>query len=290
MNKIIIIFFGLLLSVVLSCEKTPTYEPVNDSDALISIVTEDYPTLFKTQLINTDIPDTSYVPNLSDYEVLHYWRDITGSNRDYDIYAVYPDSGELMFAEATVVVTDTIKINFNIIARDTTAEPDTMIRITKPAIELMTVKGKMIQYGDRYDPRNGWILQDVSYTKNINAFEGLESITLSSIGIDSIEYSAGDFTELRGLKDILEVGSGEEITIITKLKTNNGKVSYHIGKDEFVIVYPEYIGDNKYRATIIPPQTSGYFHITIDVFNDSAMIVDSTYSFARWSVPIHIAN
>ncbi len=85
--------------------------------------------------------------------------------------------------EATVAITDTIKINFHVIAKDTTANPDTLVRFTDSFIELGTVTGKMEKWGSRYDDRNGWLLMEISGTagRTPNLYNAVSALSFSSI-------------------------------------------------------------------------------------------------------------
>ncbi|MBD3234062.1 MAG: hypothetical protein GF315_10110 [candidate division Zixibacteria bacterium] len=288
MKKLIALFL-MSAAIYVACGDSPTYEPYDDEEALIDIVTKDYPTLFETNLINTGIPDTTELARLDDLRILHYWRDVTGNNPHYDINANYPESlGTTPYA--IVTVTDSIEMDIHVIAEDTTA--DSLVRITKPVYEKIQVKGRMEQWGTQYDSRNGWIMQDISNAKGSSgsAYNAISSVNLYSLSTGDITIYESQMTSLTPITSIINTTKNQEVTITVQGVSFNDTISFHVGRDEYEVFIPEYIGDNTYQGVITTPDYSGYFHITVDVIRKNTLAIESTHQFCRWSILLFIPS
>lgn len=283
----------LILSVTIyaACGDSPTFEPYDDEQALIDIVTKDYPTLFETDLINTDIPDTMELAKPNDLRILHYWRVITGHNPNYDINANYPESlGTTPYA--IVTVTDSIAMKLHVIAEDTTADPDTLVRITKSVYEKIRIKGRMEQWGDQYDSRNGWIMREISNAKGStdSPYNAITSVNLYSLSTDDITLYEQDILSLTPIASVIKTAKNKEVTVTVQGVDSDDTVSFHVGRDEYEVFVPEYIGDDTYQGVITTPNYSGYFHITVDVIRNNTLPSESAHQFCRWSILLFIPS
>ena len=286
-----LIISALLAVSLTSCNENPTYVPYDDRTAIIDIIAKDYPYLFQTLAVNTDIPDTSSIFRFGDYEPLFYWREIIDNGRKYDINAIYPDSLG-MVPYATVTVTESIKINFHVIASDTTASPDSIVRIIKPATELIRVAARMEQWGNQYDARNGWLLQKASPVFGSSTIlpYGILNVTLSSLSIGEKLYSSSDYLRLDSLNQIPIVRKSETISVTVQVSDPSDIITFHIGKDVFAQTSPTPIDSNRFQAIMVSPDKAGFFHITIDLIDDATLPDTTNYQFQRWSLPLHILN
>lgn len=285
---IILLGMGIIMAIT-GCENDTTVQLYTDRMAVIDIVTKDFPTLFQTNLIKTEIPDTSVIPGADERVISYYWREITGTGRKYVITADYPDTNEYgEIPVADVELTDTIKINFSVIAWDTTANPDTLMHLSKPANELVTVRGKLEQWGDRSDARNGWLLTGFSgaYGRNYVPYDPIDSITFTSFNIGERTYNYSNVIALDSILGIMHVATGEVVQVTVKVKDPDDKVTIHVGKDEFTRAVPDYIGDNMFRTTVTSPGEEGFFHITVDVIQTSSIAHKENYTFRRWGVTL----
>ncbi|MCP4633739.1 MAG: hypothetical protein GY855_12495 [candidate division Zixibacteria bacterium] len=283
----------ILLSLFTACQENPTYAVYDDRAALIDIVSRDYPTLFETELIDTDIPDTTAFLKINDFVLLHQWRESIRSGRKYLVNAIYPDSVYAgNFPEATVTITDTLQIKYNVMATDTSANPDTLVRYSTESNELITVIGRMEKWGDQYDYRNGWILQESSGTGGGSLLpqSAIESVILSGSGLGENTYSYDNLFRLKSLNDIDIVGLNETITVSCNVANPNYIVTFHIGRDTFTKVIPQNTDDNLFEAELNAPGEEGYFHITIDVISHESLESEDNYQFRRLSIPLYAAE
>ncbi|PJA27425.1 MAG: hypothetical protein CO189_06955 [candidate division Zixibacteria bacterium CG_4_9_14_3_um_filter_46_8] len=286
-----LIIFALLAASLTSCNENPTYVPYDDRTAIVDIVAKDYPNLFQTLVVNADVPDTTLHLTSGSYKPLFYWREIIDHGRKYDINAIYPDSLGIV-PYATVTVTESIRINFHVIASDTTAIPDSIVRIVKPATELIRVAARMEQWGNQYDARNGWLLQKASPVFGSSTIlpYGILKVTLSSLSIGEKLYSSSDYLRLDSLNQIPIVRKNETINVTVQVSDPSDIITFHIGKDVFAQTSPTPIDSNRFQAILVSPDQVGYFHITIDLIDDVAIPDTANYQFQRWSLPLHILN
>ncbi|MBD3168978.1 MAG: hypothetical protein GF307_05810 [candidate division Zixibacteria bacterium] len=279
----------IILSVISASCENPTFEPYTDEYALTDIATKDFTTLFETKLVSLEIPETTMFAYSDDVEVIHFWRNLVRSGKEYIIETEYSDTNAIdVFDKAWITVNDTIITTFNSIAEDTSAEPDTIIRLQKQVTEFVSVTGFLERLGTPYEPRNGWIMNKIGGASGkkpaASTYNAFDSLYLISLSRGEFAYDIDDIIGLDSLYNIPRFHPEEGITVEFLARDTTGEFTVHVGRGEYTLYKPDYLGDKRYRTFITTPAQSGYFHITLDAVNSQAFTDTSAYNFRRLSM------
>ena len=263
-----LIFLGLFLGVILSCEKSTKEEgPANDPEAIEALVSY-YSTIFKTDVFDT-IKDTSFSPV--------FYREI--KKRDFfikiDIFDAPPETIFTKYARA--VLTDSIEGVFHLFLNDTEYQ--------KNFKAVSKVEGYFERWGETWDDYRGWLLKKVAGNR-IYSVPGISvTMTLELISPSGSEtLSPSSITSLTGTRELRSFSPRDSLTL---------KI---IGSAESQVFYLHFWKDGRYhkRPFVLEADTlfsgctvsgSGYQHLFIDVLNyETVYNSEVEYRSDAWGV------
>jgi hypothetical protein len=261
----LIFLVTLLLTSILSCEKSTKNEgPKNDPEAIEALVNY-YSTIFKEDVFDT-IKDTTFSPV--------FYREI--KKRDYFIKIDFADAPpETIYTKvANVTFTDSIQGIFHLFMNQK-EYVDTFKAFSE-------VKGYFEKWGQDFDDFRGWFLKKVAGNKiySIPSISANIRLHLKSSSGEDILFPS-EIIGLTKIREVRSLGVGDSLT----LKISN--------PDTLKVYFLHYRrnGDYRKRPFVAEGDTlfsgckisgSGYQHLFIDIL-DHDTVYDSTAAYKSYA-------
>ncbi|MCP4633738.1 MAG: hypothetical protein GY855_12490 [candidate division Zixibacteria bacterium] len=291
MRRVNVILAIALCLLFTNCTDKATNSKYSDQAAIIDLISIDYEDLFMYELIDTPIPDTTSFYNGSTDDRFCYWKIIGSNTRNIKIDIQYP---ELKYPIADVSILDSIEVITNVIYYDTTATPDSIIRLTNSTYELQNIKAVLKQINPSSKNRNGWWIESITGNNGyaFPPYRSLNSVIVTASLSQQRIFSIDDILTPQPTSELLSVGKGEnrKITII-KGGYDDDIVTFHMSEiNGCRKIDLEKLDENTYQAIFTAPERNGFFYITADVINVNDLIQSDEYHIHRWAIPVYVVD